>query len=530
MPTHHGISRSGRASASSLLTRDQRRVLAGVCIVVGASTTVPASYNFVVVPMLEGLGASETQNSILRELPSIAGLLVIFLAGTLGQRWGERRFITRCGILFTVGNAAVLVAPVMAVAVAGLVLESIGATGFIVVGLALLSARVSDERARASAFSTYGTVGPIVYLVVPLLAGALLDFGNWRLVAAVWALSGLVILVASRTYLPAAEGPRESRELLTPALAGVLMAAAVQTLNALNRDGLLSVSAMVRLGIVALGSAALFWALRHVESPSLSLAALGQGGMYLLLIIVILMSFANLWFYMTVGLQYLYGLNAFETALALLPAQAAAIAGAVITRWLLRRRGITVAGSVMLLGLAMSLLLSALISSGSPLWVPLVLTCFYAVTSVGAGIPLTNAVMDLAPQGEEGSASAFRSAAGNIGGAVGVIVMTTIVFGAFSASLASALEDEGLNSQQSVQIAETIRDGVTSEDVAANYAVPLQQVEQIADAQREAMIDGLRAHGVSGAAFTGVCLVIFVWSRRKQEQDSVGSVAAADTK
>ncbi|MEZ5159266.1 MAG: hypothetical protein R2687_10585, partial [Candidatus Nanopelagicales bacterium] len=201
-----------------------------------------------------------------------------------------------------------------------------------------------------------------------------------------------------------------------------------------------------------------------------------------------------------------------------------------ITRWLLRRRGITVAGSVMLLGLAMSLLLSALISSGSPLWVPLVLTCFYAVTSVGAGIPLTNAVMDLAPQGEEGSASAFRSAAGNIGGAVGVIVMTTIVFGAFSASLASALEDEGLNSQQSVQIAETIRDGVTSEDVAANYAVPLQQVEQIADAQREAMIDGLRAHGVSGAAFTGVCLVIFVWSRRKQEQDSVGSVAAADTK
>ena len=213
-------------SGRDLLNREQRRLLAGVCIVVGAASTVPASYNFVVVPMLEGLGASEEQGSLLRELPSIAGLLVIFLAGILGRRWGERRFITRCGVLFTVGNAVVAVAPVMGVAVAGLVLESIGASGFIVVALALLSSRVSDEKSRASAFSTYATVGPVVYLVMPLLAGALLDNSSWRLVAALWSLSGVVILVASRAFLPAAEGPQDTRELLTPLLAGVLMVAA----------------------------------------------------------------------------------------------------------------------------------------------------------------------------------------------------------------------------------------------------------------------------------------------------------------
>ena len=490
-------------------------------MVVGAATTVPASYNYVVVPMLEGLGASETQGSLLRQLPSIAGLLVIFLAGVLGHRWGERQFITRCGILFTVGNAAVAVAPVMAVAVAGLVLESIGASGFIVVALALLSSRVSDEDARASAFSTYATVGPIVYLAMPLLAGVLLDHSSWRVVAAVWALSGLVILMASRRYLPPAEGPREARELLTPALAGVLLMGAVQTVSAADRDGLLSLGALVRLGIAAIAFAALARALRRAENPSLSLAALGKGGMSLLLIIVILVSFANLWFYMTVGLQYVYGLNAFETAVALLPAQSAAIVGAVITRWLLRKRGITVAGTVMLLGLAVSLLLSALITSSSPIWVPILVTGLYAVTSVGAGIPLTNAVMNLAPPGEDGSASAFRSAASNIGGAIGVIVMSTIVFNTFSGSLASTLESEGLKSQQSVQIAESIREGVTSEHVAANYAVPVERVEQIADAQRDAMVDGLRAHGLSGAAFTGVCLVIFRWSRRRHAQDSV---------
>ena len=90
------------------------------------------------------------------------------------------------------------------------------------------------------------------------------------------------------------------------------------------------------------------------------------------------------------------------------------------------------------------------------------------------------------------------------------------MFNTFSGSLGSTLESEGLESQQSVQIAESIREGVTSEHVAANYAVPVRQVEQIADAQRDAVVDGLRAPGVIGwAAFIGACLVIFLWSRRE---------------
>lgn len=514
MPGHSPA--AARSARRDLLDREQRRVLLGVCIVVGASTTVAASYNYVLLPMLNGLGASETQGSLLRQLPSIAGLLVIFLAGILGHRWGERRFITRCGILFTVGNAAVAVAPGMGVAAAGLVLESIGTSGFVVIALALLSAEVSDDEARASAFSTYAMVGPIVYLGMPLLAGVIVDHSSWRLVAAVWALSGVVILVASHVFLPKDDSPRDSRELLTPALAGVVLTATVQTVSAADRDGLLSLAALVRLGVAAIALVVLFLVFRRTASPSLSVAALRHGGMSLLLIIVILVSFANLWFYMTVGLQYVYDLNALQTAVAMLPAQLAGIAGAVIARRLLQKAGITTAGTIMLVALAVSLLLSALITAHSPIWVPLVVMSIYAAASVGAGIPLTNAVMNLAPKGQDGSASAFRSAANNVGAAVGVIVMSTIVFSTFSASLADRLEREGLNSKQSVGIAETIRAGVTSEDVAANYSVPLQQVERIADTQRDAMADGLQAHGLSGAAFTGVCLVIFVWSSRRQ--------------
>jgi MFS transporter, DHA2 family, multidrug resistance protein len=512
---------SAKVASGELLDRGQRRVLLGLCIGLGAATTVPASYNYVLLPMLEGLGGSESQGSLLRQLPSIGGLLVIFLAGTLGHRWGERRFISGCGLLFAVGNAAVAVAPGMQVAAAGLVLESIGASGFIVVALGVLSAQVSNDKARASAFAIYAMAGPIVYIAMPLVAGVIVDHSSWRLVAVIWSLSGVVMLVASRLYLPAGDRPRESRELLTPALAGVVLTAAVQTVSAADRDGVLSADALVRLGVGLVAFVGLYWAFRRKASPSLSLAALRHGGMSLLLIIVILVSFANLWFYMTVGFQYLYDLNVLQTASAMLPAQLAGIGGAAITRSFLRKRGITVAGTIMLVALAASLLLSVLITEDSPIWVPVVVMSIYAATSVGVSVPLTNAVMNLAVKGEEGSASALRSAASNVGAAVGVVVMTTIVFSTFSGSLANRLESEGLDSNQSASIAERIRAGASSERVSANYSVPIREVEEIADAQRGAMADGLRSHGLSGAAFTVVCLLIFIWSQRRQEHKAI---------
>jgi predicted MFS family arabinose efflux permease len=507
---------SSESAARRVLDPGQRRVLLGVCIVLGAATTVPASYNYVLIPMLHGLRASETQGSLLRQLPSIGGLLVIFLAGILGRRWGERRFTFRCGVLFTLGNSAVAIAPGMGVAVAGLVLESVGASGLVVVTLALLSAQVSNDRARASAFAIFAMAAPVIYVTMPLLAGVIVDDSSWRLVAVVWALSGIVILLAAHTFLPASQPPGDSRELLTSALAGVVLTAAVQTVSFAGRDGLPSVAALVRLGITLGALLVLYWVYRRTENPSLSLAALRKGGMSLLLITIILLSFANLWFYMTVGLQYIYGLDVLQTAAAMLPAQLAGICGAMIARKALPRLGITLTGIISLAALALSLLLSALITASTPIWVPMLVLSFYATASVAASVPLTNAIMNLAPEGEEGSASALRSASRNIGAAVGVVVMSTIVFASFSASLTNTLRSEGLNSKQSVAIAQRIRDGVTSEELAADYAVPLEQVTRIASAQREAMADGLRAHGLSGCAFTALCLVVYCWSRRRQ--------------
>lgn len=147
----------------------QRRLLVGVCVLIAAITFIPATYNYLLNPMLEDLGATESQSSLLRQLPSIAALLVIFLSSSLGERLGRRRVMLWCSALFTLGCALVTVAPKLPAVTAGLVLASAAASTVTVVGMGLIAAKITNPKARATAFSSFAIVTPLVYMCVPIL-------------------------------------------------------------------------------------------------------------------------------------------------------------------------------------------------------------------------------------------------------------------------------------------------------------------------------------------------------------------------
>lgn len=465
--------------------------------------------------MLAAFGATESQQSILRQLPSIAALLVIFLASALGRRWGAQRLIFASALLFTVGNFVIAAAPVLPVATLGLVCESAACSAMAVVGLGLLSARVSDPDARATVFATMAMVAPVVYMVMPVVAGVMLDDVSWRYVPVIWALFGIVMVWAARTLLPG-DDERQAVELLTPALAGLTLAAVVQTVTAINHSGWLSSQAAIRFGVACVSAVLLWWLFRRTAHPSISLAALGSGGMLVLLVVVVVVPFVNLWYYLTVGYQYVFGLSATQTALVMIPSQLAGLLGAMLSRRLIQSRGITFTGVSLLLVLAFSLLTTVFIYVSSPVWLLVVIMSLYAVASVGASVPVTNSIMNTAPPGEENSASAFRGAASHVGSALGIVVMTAIVLSTVSGSLTATLGDEGLANGQSAQLAETLRDGSTEQEASTTYSVPLSQVQEVDEAQKAAMIDGLHAQGYAGAAFIALAALVFLLGRRRQ--------------
>ena len=479
--------------------------------------TLGASFNYILVDMLQGLGSSGSQSDVARQMPTVGALLVIFVAGALGQRLGSKRVLLACSALYVLGSCLVALAPSMPIATAGLLLANIGKSALLVVALASLSAGVQDSDGRATAFSAFSAAIPFTYLFVPLVAAVIVESAGWRWVTVVWIVGGAIsVLLIWRLVPPDGTRSAATGEMLTPALAGLVLATAVEAITALSQKGP-TTQFLVALAISVVAVIALIVALRKIPAPTLDLTPLRHGGLVLLLVVLILTLFANLFFYMTMALQYVYQLAPVEVALAMAPAQASAVVGAGVSGRLVRRWGITVSGSGLMGLVAVALACSALLRVTSPLWLAVLIVSVYAAAAAGAGVAVTNAVMDNAPKGKESSASAFRGAAASLGTAIGVAGMTSIVVLASSASLRDQSTRAGIDASTSREVAQSIASGATSEDISSLYAVPVSDVTEIDDFRRQAYLVGFRAHGLVGAAITLTAAGMFFVVRRRRE-------------
>ncbi len=494
-----------------------RRLVFGVCLAAGAAYLQPATYNYIVNPMLVTFSATQAAAAPLREVPSIAALLVIFLAAVVAGRFGPRRTVSTAATLLCAGAVVVAAAPNLPVAVLGLAVQAVAATALLVVPLGVIGAAVTTPGARTSAFAVFSMVSPIVFVVLPVIAALLMQQFTWRVVAGLWAVGGLVALVAARLTLDPDPRGAPRAELVTPTLAGLFCVGVVQTVSHISSDGLTSAAVAVRLAI-ALAAAGLLTLRVQQPGHSLDLDLLRRGGAVLLLVVIGLWCFTQLWYYMTLAYEYVFGLSVVVTALLMAPAQACAALGARAAGPMVKRWGLTTSGVSMLLITGASLGLSVLVRMDSPLWWPVLITCLYSFASVAAGVPMTNAVMDAATSGEEHAASAYRQAAISVGTAVGITVISALVSGVFNASLTQNLHAAGEDSAQSQQIAEDLRAGITTAQEAAAYAVPLDDVATINAAQQVAYLDGMAAHGWAGLVLSVGTAGLFWISRARSHE------------
>lgn len=496
-------------------TRGIGRLVLGVCIVAGASMSVTASLNYVLTPMLDDLGVTREEASTALAIPSIAAILVVFLAGMLGDRLGQRKVLLGSSIVFVAGCALVGVANGLPLVSLGLLLEGIGATFLSVVALGLLSARISDDGQRASAFASYGLVSPIVYLTLPVLTGLIVRDSSWRLVPLIWAIIGIGSAIAVLALLPTSQRSEGSGELATPLLAGFVVAAGVQTLSHISASGLLSARVLLSFAACIIGLVALVIVYRRSASPTLSLGPLKGGATALLLIVVVLVPFANTWYYATLAFEYIFGLTVLATAIAMIPAQIGGMIGAkAVAGPLMRRIGVQRSGVLMLIGLAVGMASVLVVRIDSPVWVLCLCVAVFSLFSIGSGVVITNALMSTVPRSQSGSASAYKSAATALGVSLGYIIMGSIVFGAAQASMTNRFEAAGLTAEQAQQEITVLQQATQQPDYLSQYGYPIPDGESAADIAKQSLLDALHLNGVLGGAIALVCAGVYAGRRR----------------
>lgn len=497
------------------LTDEQRRIVLGASIILMGNLTLSASFNYMLNDMVSDLGATEDQSAFMRQLSSIGSLLVVFLAGVLGMRLGERRVLMGSSVLFAAGSVIVCLSPDIAVASVGLLLANVAKAIIAVVGIAYVTVSIRDRAGRATAFSAVSSVQPLGYLVIPVMAGLLVSGLGWRVVSALWILGGVAAFLAARRLLPK-DGTQERMrgELLTPALAGLALAMFVQLVGTVRQGGI-TPQFWIELTIAGGAILALVILYRGLKAPSLSLRPLRHGGLMLLLLVVVLMSFVNLYYYATELFQVVYGYSALGAAVLMAPAQVAGIISAVVVRRVLQRRGITYTGTLALSLTALTLFMSATLHVDSPVIVPVIVVSLYGFASLGALITLTNAVMDLSRSGDEGDTSSYRSAAANIGIAIGITVMTFVMTTAGFTSLNAQLDAAGIAPAEVSNAGWDLLYGADPQEVSDQYAIPIDEVNEISAAEQVAYVDAYRAQGLVAGIVTSLSAMLFFLIRRR---------------
>ncbi len=417
----------------------QRRVTFAICTIVGLTFLVSAGLTFLITPMAEDLRIGDGAVETMLALPSIASLLVIFVAGRFGDRLGHRRVLLVTGVAFGVGG--ILLALATDQVVAGIALAVCGgaATAIQIVAFGLLQETVPEGKAHVSAFTTYGAMFPLAFLVLPVITAGMLEVAAWRWVPVMWAIGGAVVVVLAVTLLEGGEDTEPLGEWGTLVLAGVALASVVRVFEELGQGTGTSIRTILGLVLGPVAAVACWWRVRSSDAPGFSLAPIRSAAIRLLLLGVTFVALLSLLTYVTLALEYLYGLTSIQTALAIVPAQIGAMIGAkVLASRAIHRWGPPRAARLAVLVFAVTVLSLAFMRVGTPAWLLVTATTVFSAANMAAITILNTDVMALAPPDATGSVSAFRGAASALGSAVGVLALGSSVISAVDMTRSSS--------------------------------------------------------------------------------------------
>ena len=424
------------------MTHAQRVATYALTVIVGLTLLVVTGLTFLVEPMAEDLDLSDAAVELVLVVPSIAALLVVFIAGRAGDKFGERQAIVIAGVIFTAGALVIATGSSQSAITIGLALCGASAVVIQVVALSLLQRTAPEGPAHVSAFTTFGMVFPIAFLVFPIATSYVLDLACWRWIPVAWALAGVAIVVISWVLLDHGRRGTASGEWFSPMLAGIALAAGSQFLDELGIDRRDPQAILVLAGGCLVAAAACISVMRRAKNPGLSLKPIAGVMLRPLLIGVALVALIQILTYVSIAMEYFYEMSPLEASIAIAPAQLGAVLGAkfvagrTIRRWRVARAG---RGLLLVTGVVMLLLV--VVQPSTPIWYLVLVSTVFSLTGMGALTVMNLDIMGRAPEGSAGAVSAYRTAASSLGSALSMVVLGMVVLS--SVSMAGGTSDVG---------------------------------------------------------------------------------------
>lgn len=486
--------------------RRQRNILIAMCTALIAVIASVSGLNVAQQDLAIDLGASQSEILWIINAYTVALAALLMPVGAIGDRWGRKPVLLVGLALFGLASLAAGMATSTAFMIGARVVAGVGAAMIMPVTLSVITSSFPPEaRTRAiGIWAGFAGSGGIIGLFV---SSFMVDVVTWR-----WLFALPVTLVIAAAFMSVRYVPnsREHSEHPFDTLGSILSAVAIGGLVLGIHEGPeqgwghpITIAGLVA-GAIAL---ALFvvWELRRRE-PLLDITAfrdrgLASGSLTLLVVFAVMFGiFLVLFPYF----QAVIGWSALRSAVALLPMALVMMPTSAIAPMVAQRIGTrtTMLSGVAIFGIGLTTLaLRASVEGGYMSVLP-----GLVIIGLGMGLtmtPSTAAITETLPADKQGVASALNDTSREVGGALGVALLGSVLSSGYADAIQPALE--GLPPE----LAEP-----ASEGIGSALAVAAQAGEagpQLVAAAQHAFVDGWVQSmwiGVAMAAFTFVFLLV----------------------
>lgn len=429
-----------------------------------------------------------------------AGLL--FTAGTLGDRFGRKGALQAGLVVFLAGTLLASTADsastvIIARAIMGM------AAAFVMPSTLSILTNVFPAHERPKAIAVWAGISGGGAAIGPVASGFLLEhfyFGSVFLVNVPMILGALAF---GAVLVPKSKDPEEQPlDLVGAGLSIVGLVALVYSIIEGPSHGWLSPISLATFGLALVAIAAFIWWERRVRYPMLDLRlfkdrrfSVASGGMTLTFFAMF-----GTFFLVAQYFQLVLGYSPFKSGLLQLPMAFVMMAIAPQVPRFVARFGAHRVVPTGLSFIAFGMAVFSQVATDSPLWF-----LYFSILPLAAGMamtmtPLTTLIMSSVPLGKAGVGSAMNDTTRELGGALGVAVLGSLVTSQFTSSLGPAVS--GLPGAAR-GVAESGLSGALR--VAAEIGGPAG--ERVADAAKLAFVDGI---GLAASVAAVVVLVAAV--------------------
>ncbi len=418
---------------SNPVARPVNKWAVAVAVAVGALLEVidMSIVNVALAQIQASLGATLTEVSWVVSSYSVANVIILPLSAWLGHRFGKKSYFLFSLVGFTVASMMCGMATSFTMLVVARVLQGLAGGGLLAKAQAILFETFPrEEQAMAQAF--FGIIVVSGPAIGPTLGGYLVTNVDWRWIFFINLPVGIAAVILTLAALPP-DPPKTSQKGIDWLAIG-LLALGLGSLQTILEEGNTEdwfdsrfIVALTVTMVVGLGG--LVWRLLVVDDPVVDLRVLRYRSLWAgsILSIVVGIALFGALFSIPLFAQSVLGFTSQQTGMLLLPGALASgiampLAGRVLR--VLEARIALILGS-MLLVTALVLLsrLSPQTGEGDLFW-PLIIRSFGTVLMF---LPLSLATLGSIPKEDIAKATGFFSLTRQLGGSIGVALLTTLL-------------------------------------------------------------------------------------------------------